>query len=250
RSSFDLYFSSHDYGYLVDDESIDLQYMRVFLFETLGSLGLVDLAYVFPHFLWPEFEGVWGTDELPFCGKYDGLLYVRLNELGAYCLSLTETFQPGSSADRDDLRILPNYDIVLSNPHPSASILTHMLDLIAVRSSDLVRRIDRDKVLGYLGTGGSAEDLLNFLETHAPEGVPENVRSFLEDIAVRARTLVSSEEAVVIETANEESAAAVAADPRTAKICSLTQGRFLVVRKSNLRAFESALMRMGYLLPK
>ncbi|MFH0825838.1 MAG: hypothetical protein V2B18_24035, partial [Pseudomonadota bacterium] len=127
RSSFDLYFSSHDYGYLVDDESIDLQYLRVFLFETLGSLGLVDLAYVFPHFLWPEFDGLWGTDELPFCGRYDGLLYVRLNELGAYCLSLTETFQPASSADRDDLRILPNHDIVLTNPHPSASILTHML---------------------------------------------------------------------------------------------------------------------------
>ena len=50
--------------------------MRAFLLESMATLGLVDVAYVRPHGLWPEFSGWWGTDELPYCGRYDGLLYV------------------------------------------------------------------------------------------------------------------------------------------------------------------------------
>jgi len=30
---------------------------------------------------------------LPFCGRYDGLLYVRLNALGAYALGFAEHYE-------------------------------------------------------------------------------------------------------------------------------------------------------------
>jgi len=62
--------------------------MRAFLFESLATLGLIDFAYTYPHSLWPELGDSWGIDELSFCGRYDGLLYVRLNALGAYCLGM------------------------------------------------------------------------------------------------------------------------------------------------------------------
>jgi hypothetical protein len=48
--------------------------------ESLATLGLLDVAYVYPHHLWPEFSGHWGTDDLCFCGRYDGLLYARPND--------------------------------------------------------------------------------------------------------------------------------------------------------------------------
>ena len=75
-------FSEKHYGSLENsgaEGSLERQYMRAFLFESMGTLGLVDVAYVRLHSLWPEFRGGWGTDDLPFCGRYDGLLYVRLN---------------------------------------------------------------------------------------------------------------------------------------------------------------------------
>ena len=77
-----LYFCEQQYGYLTDHDDVNRQYFRAALFETLATLGLVDVAYVYPHYLWPELSGNWGIDDMDFCGRYDGLLYVRLNRSG------------------------------------------------------------------------------------------------------------------------------------------------------------------------
>ncbi|MBM3301931.1 MAG: hypothetical protein FJY85_18510, partial [Deltaproteobacteria bacterium] len=63
RQPLYLYFGSFEYGHLSDGSGVDRQYLRAFLFESLGTLGLVDVAYVFPHFLWPDFGGAWGPDD-------------------------------------------------------------------------------------------------------------------------------------------------------------------------------------------
>jgi hypothetical protein len=34
----------------------------------------------------PDFYDAWGTDDLALLSRYDGLRYIRLNALGAYCL--------------------------------------------------------------------------------------------------------------------------------------------------------------------
>lgn len=84
-----LYFGELQYGMLGGQgPKLNHQYMRAFLFESLATLGLIDFAYTYPHSLWPELGDSWGIDELSFCGRYDGLLYVRLNALGAYCLGM------------------------------------------------------------------------------------------------------------------------------------------------------------------
>ena len=49
-----LYFCEQRYGYIPEQDGIDRQYLRVLMFESLATLGLIDVAYVYPHFLWPE----------------------------------------------------------------------------------------------------------------------------------------------------------------------------------------------------
>lgn len=88
RQPLYLSFGSFEYGHLTDDTGVDREYLQVLLLESLGTLGLVDVAYVFPHYLWPDFRSEWGTDDDSFIGRYDGLLYVRLNRLGAYSLQI------------------------------------------------------------------------------------------------------------------------------------------------------------------
>src|SRR6266567_787927 len=87
EEDYTLYFEELQYGMLSGQSlQISHQYLRAVLFESLATLGLIDVAYVYPHSLWPELSGSWGIDGLSFCGRYDGLLYVRLNALGKHCL--------------------------------------------------------------------------------------------------------------------------------------------------------------------
>lgn len=75
---WNLYFAEKQYGslgYAGGEGHLERQYLRAFLFESIATLGLVDVAYVRPHGIWPEFDGWWGTDELMFCSRYDGPLY-------------------------------------------------------------------------------------------------------------------------------------------------------------------------------
>jgi len=43
---------------------------------------------------------LWGTDELSFFSRYDGLMYFRINPLGAYCLGMASAYQAGSNLER------------------------------------------------------------------------------------------------------------------------------------------------------
>ena len=54
--------------------------------------------------LWPELGDCWGVDDLSFCGRYDGLLYVRLNALGAYCLRITGAYEAAIPQTAGDQR--------------------------------------------------------------------------------------------------------------------------------------------------
>jgi hypothetical protein len=109
-----LYFGELQYGMLGGQGGqINRQYLRAFLFECLATLGLIDVAYVYPHHLWPELGDSWGIDELSFCSRYDGLLYMRLNALGAYCLDATDAYQPAVPSEPRRGRVLPNREIAL-----------------------------------------------------------------------------------------------------------------------------------------
>ena len=111
---YDLYFCELRYRSLSDaGEDIERQYLRAFFMEPLATLGVVDIAYVCPHGLWPELSGSWGTDDMEFCSRYDGLLYVRLSSLGAFCLGMTENYDPPVAVKRSLLKVLSNHELAI-----------------------------------------------------------------------------------------------------------------------------------------
>lgn len=69
------------------------RYILSLLFEYAATLGMVDVAYIHPDHARDDYRDQWGTDDLDFLSRYDGLLYFRLNALGAYCLGLTDNYQ-------------------------------------------------------------------------------------------------------------------------------------------------------------
>ena len=89
-----------------DWELLQGRYALCLLFEYAATLGLIDVAYVAPAGVRRDFRSLWGTDDLDFLSRYDGLLYFRLNPLGAYCLGLAETYEPRAVQARAALTVL------------------------------------------------------------------------------------------------------------------------------------------------
>ncbi len=243
-----LYFFEQQYGYLTDPEDINRQYFRALVFETLATLGLVDVAYVYPHDLWPELSGHWGTDDLDFCSRYDGLLYARLNNLGAFCLGVTEHFEPPAAPRRNLFTVLANHDLAVGGGEPLTAADRSMLERCARQHGDRVWRLEAARILDYLEAGGLLGDLRGFLTENAANNIPAPVNIFLDDLEKRTHAVVGSQASLLIEFADGPTAATVAHDSQAGKHCYLAGERFVVVPEKNERAFRTALKKLGFVL--
>jgi hypothetical protein len=250
HEDYTLYTGEAQYGYLSGASSgINRQYLRAFLFESLGTLGLIDVAYVYPHDLWPELGDAWGTDDLSFCSRYDGLLYVRLNALGAYCLGVTDTYQAPPAPVQRSMRVLPNREIALIDQSHFSAADRHVLAMFATEKSEYVWELDPARILSHIESGGKVEDALEFLRSQCDDQIPETVQVMLRDLASRSNVVRRVQDALLVELADETSAALIAHDRQAGKLCQLAGGRHVVVPKQSSRAFRSAIKKLGYIIP-
>jgi len=65
---------------------VEGRYALCVLFEYAATAGLVDVAYTDPHGARDDYRALWGAAQLGCLSRYDGLVTVRVNELGAAVL--------------------------------------------------------------------------------------------------------------------------------------------------------------------
>lgn len=253
RDPYELYICELGYGNLGYSGSHDWnilqeRYMRCLLFEYAATLGLIDVGYVDPGVAWRDFGNLWGTDDLNFLSRYDGLIYLRLTAIGAYCLGVTEKYQPVAISNSQTLRVLPNLEIVASGIGLNISDAL-VLDLYAQRIADQIWRLDSDKLLTAIEDGHQVAELKQVLEQNSSEPLPESVQEFLNNASEKASSLRDLGEAKLIECASSHLATLIANDPLTKKYCQLVGSRALVVLAINEGKFRKALRQIGYALP-
>lgn len=247
-----LYFSEKQYGSLGYDSGegeLEKVYTRVFLFEYLATLGLIDVAYVYPHYLWPEFNGWWGSDNHAFCSRYDGLLYVRLNPLGAYCLDVSDSYTPPKIEERKFFKIQSNMELIVSDSSLTATEL-HSLEMFAEQTSDMVWKISKEKILLSTEQGSSIGELLEFIETHSENQLPNTLKVLLNDLEKKIKSIISFSDAILVKCNDSVTAAAIASDSSLKKICLPAGDSSVVVGRKNEKAFRTRLRKKGYILPK
>lgn len=254
---WDLYFCEkqygslgYDYGDQNDYDGLARQYLRAFLVETMATLGLVDIAYVYPHELWPEFEGRWGTDGLAFCGRYDGLRHVRLTPLGAYCLGFADAYEMAVKEPAGLVKILPNLELVLVNDASCSPADTARLELFASPKTERVWRIDQQRILAHIESGGSMDEIRKEMESLQKGDLPQNLVTWLDELERKAMALKGGTQCILIEVADEATAALIAHDSKASKYCLPAGNRHLAVPAKNERAFRSAIKKLGYVLPR
>ncbi len=127
---------------------------------------MVDIAFVPPNGARPDYHSLWGTDDLDFLSRCDGLLLFRLNPLGAYCQGTAETYTPPPQEERLLLEVRPNREIVLLHPPlPPADMLT--LEAFTEPSDEAFWQLDPAKILAAAEAGRPVSDLEVFLQARS-----------------------------------------------------------------------------------
>jgi len=237
------YIGSHDWSILQG------RYLLCLLFEYAATLGLIDVAYIHPFGARGDFSEMWGTDELQFLSRYDGLLYFRLNPLGAYCLGLTDHYAPSRVETRAALTVLPSLQINVAGValSPGEALL---LETWAERESDEVWRLDRDKALSAVEGGHQIAELREFLQARDEQPLPETVEGFIVTTERQARSLKNIGAALLIECVDAELAELIANHERTKKLCLRAGVRHLVVKADAEEQFRKAVHLLGYGMPR
>ncbi|MFJ1260764.1 hypothetical protein [Cupriavidus sp. CuC1] len=244
-----LYIIDQQYGSLGYDGHNDwailqFRYLLCFLFEYAATLGIIDVAYIDPSEARQDFSNVWGTDDLEFLSRYDGLVYFRLTPLGAYCLGISEDYTPTPIQLSVRLSVSPGLQVNVVGGHLSAEeSLT--LDTWSIEEAGKSWRLDRQKALDAIEKGHDIAELRAFLQARDDQPLPEKVESFIKTSQKQGKALRIIGTTLLIDCEDAETAAMIATRKETAGLCLRAGDRQLVVRLENEEKFRALIRILG-----
>ncbi len=253
RDPWRLYLCDAHYGSLGYDghhnwEILQGRYALCMLFEYAATLGVIDVAYIPPHHARSDYADRWGADDMLFLSRYDGLQYLRLTPLGAYCLGMTEQYVATEPEHRKLFWVLPNLDIVgIDDGLDAADQL--LLDSYATRSSESVWRLDQTTLLAASEQGRDIAIFRDFLLARSADKLPDEVERLLSDTLERTTLLQDKGSVHLIECADAALATLIASDSRCRKLCLQAGERHLVVYAGSEGRFRKEVRKLGYSLP-
>ena len=250
HDAWKLYVCERQYGslgYAGSDGWNILQerYISALLFEYAATLGMVDVAYVDPAGACDDYRDMWGTDELAFLSRYDGISEFRLTPLGAYVLGLEAAYRPVAITSNVALSVLPSLQVnVVRGTLGNEEALLLENWAVAVQAGSW--RLDREKALSAIEKGYDIAELQGFLESRDDMPLPELVESFIRQCARNGKALKTVGSAVLVECRDNETAEAIAGHKETEALCLRAGPKTLVVRTDHLDKFRERVRVLGF----
>lgn len=244
-----LYLGDAQYGSLGYEgfhgwEILQLRYLLCVLFEYAAVLGMVDVAFVEPKHGHHNFGALWGVDDLVFLSRYDGLVGFRLTALGAYALGLSPSYTPAATRPSAGLSVMPSLMVnVVHGPLAPEELL--VLETWASAVSATAWQLDRQKALAAVERGHDGSALADFLRRRDEQPLPESVEAFIRSTQKQGQALRVLGPALLIECADADTAARLAAHPQTASLCALAGEQRLVVRVEDEDRFRARVRILG-----
>ncbi|WP_244100194.1 hypothetical protein [Burkholderia anthina] len=244
-----LYICEPQYGNLGHDgyhdwSILQFRYLLCVLFEYAAALGVVDVAYIEPAGVRDDYRGMWGTDDLEYLSRYDGLMYFRISSLGAYCLGLSDEYVPPPVVPSVKLAVLPSLQVNVVDGRLSIDE-TLALATWAEELTENRWRLDRQRAVGAIEKGLDIGELRLFLEAREDQPLPETVESFLKAAEQQGKALKVLGTALLIDCENEKIASMVAEAKEARGLCLRAGERQLVVRLEHEEKFRSLVRKLG-----
>ena len=253
-AAWSLYIGDPQYGSLGYDGylgPVNERYVLCLLLEYAATLGLIDVGLIPPDMTdRSDIRDLWGTDDLGFLSRYDGLLYLRINPLGAYCFGQQATYVPSIEAQpptssAPSFKVLPTGDIIATGTAPPTDDVI-ALDTYAVRTNDAVWHLDDTQLLTCIEQGRSIDEIRRFLARASATPLPATVEYLLDDIERRAGQVRPAGTARLLECEDHALAQRIANDAATRKYCMLTGSHHLAVPVTTETSFLRGLRKIGY----
>jgi hypothetical protein len=255
RYPWKLYMGNPHYGNLGeydDQEMINIRYALAFLFEYAATLGLINVAYVHPDGAFADVHSLWGwdMDGGDFLSRYDGLIYIRINALGAFAMELTDIYEPRSAENRAVFTVLPNHDVVVTDA-PSLSPGDRLfLEKICRKKSSSLWRLTTRTLLAAAQNGTSIKEIKTFLKSRSAQPVPETVTVLLDDAKKRSTGLEYAGRTHLVACQNAMVQRLVSSDQTLSKMCLPAGKKHLAIMPGKEKKFMKALARLGYIVPQ
>ncbi|CAN5760515.1 hypothetical protein BH20ACI3_BH20ACI3_25050 [soil metagenome] len=248
---WDLYIADSQYGSLGyegyhDWEILQGRYILCLLFEYAATLGMVDVAYDSPVEARDDFRKIWGTDELAFFSRYDGLRRFRLTKLGAYCLGVSSKYSPKPITQKASFTVMPSLRLIVSgklSPDEES-----MLESFANRTAETEWQFSMIRTLKMIEAGLDVRAFADFLQARDEQPLPDTMAGFFRDAVERARAFKDQGEAKLIECTDSALAERIANAEAIRAYCLRAGERHLVVPSNREQHFRRELEKLGYIL--
>jgi len=249
RDLWKLYLCDPHYGSLGyegfgDWKIVQFRYILCFLFEYAATPGLIDIAYVHPVKGRDDFGGIWGTDDLEWLSRYDGLRCFRITDLGAYCLGLKDHFKQTLPDSGLRLTVLPSLRIQVRSdtPLPAEQL---MLETWAEPIEANCWELNADRALAAIERGNAVTEFRRFLEDRDDQELPETVQAFLGDCGRKGKALEAGAEATLIHCRDAETANLVCAQKELKGQCHRCHETLLAVESAQLPKLRKTARSLG-----
>lgn len=236
------YAGSHSWNILQD------RYLLCFLFEYAATLGLIDVAYVHPKNAKKDYGHMWGTDDLSFFSRYDGLVYFRINNLGSFCLNANELYQAATSIASKDIAIHVDESGLIT-----ISALNIPVDVLVVLEQFCRRQdthhwiLDQDSLIAALETRYDLTVIVKFFSTYQVS-IPKKISELIEDIIKKSTQLRMKNKVVLFECAQAELARQFSSIPSVSRYCSWVGEKLLAIPEVDLLKFKASIGKLGYVI--
>jgi uncharacterized protein (DUF2249 family) len=242
RFDFEIDLSGHlyvdDASYRwYDDATIRELYTNAVLWEYLGSIGALDLLYFPPEVA--EYDSL-----------YEGLIFFRINPLGAYLFGQAGEYEPPQPLDDPFFSIDSELVLTLEDPAALTPNLRQELGRFTVEQGDHRYRLDTGRVLDEIERGEDLRYVADFLERHHRGPLPEHVSHWLQELAANRGAFKRKSDALLVQVRSRELLKTVFEDPTLKRSARVLEGRTLIVPSSKERSFRNRLKELGYLLDR
>lgn len=241
-----LYLFDPQYGHLDYYDTwplLQFRYLLVYLFEYCATLGLLDVAYTDPSEALDDFRECWGGDDLDFLSHCDGLEYIRINDLGAYVLGHTETFQ--AEIDTTTIYAFDGRDILYtgSGEIPPGQVL--FLDRIARRREVDRWRLSAASLMSVMGGTETLAEIKTTLTASSPTGLNPEIEHLFQEVVQRSTAFVEVGRTSLI-ACSPEMLKQVLTDKKISRLCLPAGDRYLVSIPGKEKLLADALAALGY----
>jgi hypothetical protein len=218
-------------------------YINAVLWEILAAIGALDIAYL------EDTEGmfpaeVYAYDE-PIYSRYDGLMYFRINPLGAYLFGQADAYVPSQPLDAELFSVAVDGRITLLQQAPLSA--AHQTQLAQIADAvDGGYQLSVPKLLTLLESAPNLDLPRTFLAQRNRGPLPATVVDLLRRVEEDSRALQIQSKALTIRVRSDAVAQAVLNDPVAGKIVRRLDERTFLIPANKETALRNALRDLGY----